>query len=81
MRPILGQNPAAREPAITFQTDGDQLWYALLDTTGRLRGYFTGGLFTTGDGVRKDSGEGRTTRTATFWYVAGDGREGPARLY
>lgn len=69
LRPILGQTPAAREPDITLRTPGDQLWYALLDTTGRLQGYFSG-----------DS-TSRTTRVATFWYVPGQGAAGPSRLY
>lgn len=67
--PILGQTPNAREPVITLRTDGDHLWYALLDTTGRLRGYFTGGS------------EQQTVRTATYWYVGGTSPAGPARLY
>lgn len=69
VRPILGQTPAAREPDITLRAQGDRLWYALLDTTGRLQGYFTG-----------DS-TSRTTRVATFWYVPGHGAAGPSRLY
>jgi hypothetical protein len=69
LRPILGQAPAAREPDIALRAQGDRLWYALLDTTGRLQGYFTG-----------DS-TSRTTRVATFWYVAGQGGAGPSRLY
>ena len=69
MPPMLGQTPKAREPDITFRTEGDHLWYALLDTTGRLRGYFTGGS------------EQRITRTATYWYTQGTGSGAPARLY
>ena len=72
MPPMLGQTPNAQEPLIAFRTEGDRLWYALLDTTGQLRGYFTGGS------------EQRTTRTATYWYVpgAGQGTPGtPGRLY
>jgi hypothetical protein len=57
MAPILGQRPSAREPIVTFRSDGDQLWYALLDTTGRLVGYFAGGE------------SPQTTRTPTSWYV------------
>jgi hypothetical protein len=67
--PILGQAPAAREPAVTFRTEGDRLWYALLDTTGRLHHYFTGGT------------EAQTTRTTTHWYVAGAAGASPRRLY
>lgn len=67
--PILGQAPAAREPVVTFRTEGDRLWYALLDTTGRLHHYFTGGT------------EAQTTRTPTHWYVAGSAGTSPRRLY
>jgi len=69
LAPILGQAPAAREPVITFRTEGDRLWYALLDTTGRLHGHFTG------------STESHTIRTATHWYVAGAPGPGRDRLY
>lgn len=69
LRPILGQAPSARAPDIALRPPGDRLWYALLDTTGRLQGYFTG-----------DS-TSRTTRAATFWYVPGQGAVGPSRLY
>jgi hypothetical protein len=68
--PILGQAPNGREPVISFSTEGDRLWYALLDTTGRLLGYFTGGREAP-----------RTVRTATYWFVSGSGGTGPARLY
>jgi hypothetical protein len=57
--PILGQRPAAREASIALRTEGDQLWYGLLDTTGRLVGYFTG------------TGASQTTRVPTYWYVEG----------
>jgi hypothetical protein len=67
--PILGQAPSAREPVVTFRTEGDRLWYALLDTTGRLHHYFTGGA------------EAQTTRTATHWYVAGAAGANQRRLY
>ena len=69
MPPMLGQTPNAREAIISFRTDGDRVWYALLDTTGRLRGYFTGGA------------EQRVTRSATYWYVPGPGDGAPSRLY
>jgi hypothetical protein len=68
--PILGQAPNGREPVISFQTDGDRLWYALLDTTGRLLGYFTG-----------EREKARTTRTATYWFVSGSAGNSPSRLY
>ena len=58
LRPILGQAPAAREAIITLRTDPERLWYALLDTTGRLQGYFTG-----------SGGPPQVTRAATSWYV------------
>ena len=69
MPAILGQTPAAQEASITFRTEGDHLWYALLDTTGRLRGYFTGGSAQS------------TTPTATYWYTQGGASGAPARLY
>lgn len=67
--PILGQAPDARSPAITLGIGGDRLWYALLDTTGRLQGQFTG------------AGEADSFRAATVWYVQGAAGQGPARLY
>lgn len=67
--PILGQAPDARSPAITLGIGGDRLWYALLDTTGRLQGQFTG------------DGEADSFRAATIWYVQGSAGPGPARLY
>lgn len=67
--PILGQAPDARSPAITLGIGGDRLWYALLDTTGRLQGQFTG------------AGEADSFRTGTTWYVQGVPGQGPARLY
>jgi hypothetical protein len=67
--PILGQAPSAREPVVTFRTEGNRLWYALLDTTGRLHHYFTGGA------------EAQTTRTPTHWYVAGSAGTNQRRLY
>jgi CubicO group peptidase (beta-lactamase class C family) len=61
---------AAERPAQSaLPTQGDRLRDALVDTTGRLQGYFTG-----------DSAS-RTTRVATFWYVPGQGSGGPSRLY
>ena len=79
--PILGQQPSAKEPVITFRNRNDQLWYALIDTTGRLRGYFTGRLYSTREGADKGPSSEQTLRTATFWYVQGTTHEGPARLY
>ena len=67
--PILGQAPDARQPAITLGIGGDRLWYALLDTTGRLQGQFSG------------AGEAETFRAGTTWYVQGVPGTGPARLY
>ena len=67
--PILGQAPDARRPAITLGIGGDRQWFALLDTTGRLQGQFTG------------AGEAEDFRAATTWYVQGVGGQGPARLY
>ena len=68
--PIMGQRPSAREPVIAFRNKDDELWYAMLDTTGRLRGYFTGGFMNVpGQGASKSPGNEQTTRTATFWYV------------
>ena len=67
--PILGQAPDARSPAITLGIGGDRLWYALLDTTGRLQGQFT------------SAGEADSFRAATIWYVQGAAGQGPARLY
>jgi hypothetical protein len=55
--PILGQTPSSQGPVITLRPEVGRLWYALLDTTGRLSGYFTGDSTTT------------TTRVATYWYV------------
>lgn len=76
LAPILGQVPSAREPAIAFRTGeaaaGDQLWYALLDTTGRLVGYFSG---TPGSTAQ------RTVRVPTYWYVQGEPSEPVAPLY
>lgn len=57
LAPILGQTPSAREPVVSFRTEGGQLWYGLLDTTGRLVSYFSGGS------------PPQTTRLATYWYV------------
>ena len=54
--PILGQRPSAHAPDVALRTEGDQLWYALLDTTGRMLSYFTG------------TSPAQTTRVATFWY-------------
>lgn len=68
LSPILGQTPAPRDPVVTLRTD-DRVWYALLDTTGRLHGYFTGSL------------ESRTSRTATYWYAPDVASTGPSRLY
>ena len=69
LAPIMGQTPAAREPTISFRTQETGLWYALLDTTGRLQGYFAGGA------------KPQITRVATYWYVAGLGADSPKRLY
>jgi hypothetical protein len=57
LAPILGQTPSAREPVVSFRTEGSQLWYGLLDTTGRLLSYFSGGS------------PPQTVRLATYWYV------------
>ena len=57
LRPILGQTPSSQGPLIALRPEVGRLWYALLDTTGRLAGYFTGDSTTT------------TTRVGTHWYV------------
>ena len=68
--PILGQAPSAREPRVTFRIEGgNRLWYALLDTTGRLHHYFTGGS------------EAQTTRAPVSWFTAGPAGASPRRLY
>jgi hypothetical protein len=59
LAPILGQTPSAREPVVALRPNGNRLWYALLDTTGKLTGYFTGDSTT------------QITRIATRWYVPG----------
>lgn len=59
LAPILGQTPSARDPVVSFRTEGGRLWYGLLDTTGRLLSYFSGGS------------PPQTTRLATYWYVQG----------
>jgi hypothetical protein len=67
LAPIMGQTPSAREPAIALRTTGG-LWYALLDTTGRLVGAFAGDT------------SAQTVRTATYWYVEGSAGPAPDRL-
>lgn len=69
LAPILGQRPSAREPSIALRTDGDQLWYALLDTTGRMVSHFTGGAAP------------QRVRVPTYWYVQGEPTEPAARLF
>jgi hypothetical protein len=70
--PLIPQNATAGEPSISFRIRGDfshdTHWYLMLDTTGRLLGFST-------------DRRPQTIRTATYWYVEGTHRDGPARLY
>ena len=67
--PIIGQRPSAREAVIAFRGKNGELWYAMLDTTGRLRGFFAGEFYSTSQGADKTESHEQTSRTATFWYV------------
>jgi hypothetical protein len=67
--PIIGQRPSATEAVIGFRGKNGELWYAMLDTTGRLRGFFAGEYYSSSQGVDKTSSREQVTRTATSWYV------------
>ncbi|MBI3792033.1 MAG: hypothetical protein HY275_14305 [Gemmatimonadetes bacterium] len=69
LAPILGQAPAEGAPDVALMTTGDRLWYALVDSRGRLQGYFTGG------------GAVTSLTVATHWFVAGTPASPAGTLY